>query len=229
MTQKLLPNEFKKENYYYFSKWYCSELWNLIGQPYFDDEEEVLNLTVIDGSVFEFIACFNQNYYYIRYNSEDWSGNPSVTTQTLLYKQEGRIYNSSNKRGHLFSHWIDGNGKVYNCGDRVVSLLEGVGQYLDLYVQWKEISYTAYYRAKYNEQVIGTQYAGVKTFNEEFVLINCPFEIDGYHEKNKLVRQGISFTMKAKLTNGEIIEASGQCATPNNYHDIVKVLKLHFD
>lgn len=54
------------------------------------------------------------------------------------------------------------------------------------------------------------------------------FGIDGYHEKNNLVRNGINFTMKAKLTNGETIEASGKCATPNNYHDIVKVLKLHF-
>ena len=176
---KLISNRFEKENYY-FSNWHCSELWNLIRDSYYEDEEEIINLTDVDGKVFEFKAIFYENYYYIRYNSEDSYGTPSVSTQTLKFTEEGSIYSSSNKQGYLFSHWIDGNGKVYNYGDKVVGLLEGVGQYLDLYVQWKEITYTASYRAVHKNQLIGSQDIGVKTFNEEFVLIDCTYTIDGY-------------------------------------------------
>lgn len=102
---KLMPNIYKKENYY-FSNWSCSELWNLIRQSSFADEEEVLNLTDIDGRVFEFKACLYQNYYYIRYNSEDSYGAPSVRTQTLKYTEEGSIYSFKQQAG-LFIQSLD--------------------------------------------------------------------------------------------------------------------------
>ena len=173
----LLANRFEKQHHY-FANWLCEEL---VGTFFFDDEEEILNLTNVDKKVFEFEAQIYENYYFIRYNSINSQGEDEIRTQRLTYSQEGTIYSSNNITGYLFSHWTDDKGNIYKSGDKVSNLLEGVGDYIDLYVHWEEISYTAYYRLTYNNKVVETQYIGVKTYEEKFTAIECPFNLDGYN------------------------------------------------
>ena len=190
---RLLPNRFEKENYH-LAYWSCEE----IGRD-FGDEQEVLNLTT--NSHLYFIANFRENYYFIRYNDYYMNQEPTISKQQINYSEEAKISGGGYRQGYKFVHWVDANNNIYNINDRVVGLVTGVGEYFDLYAQWEEITYTAYYKYELKNE---TKYTliGTKTYLEEFVLSEPEYVDDGYeftHWKIFLQTYSINQTV-SKLT-----------------------------
>ena len=88
-------------------------------------------------------------------------------------------------------HWIDDEEKIYSgryvvedhftkwVGDPIFKLSDIDGDIINFYAVWEEITYTANYICNHK----GEQYKvkiGEKTYEEEFVLGECPFSFDGY-------------------------------------------------
>lgn len=188
-SKKLSPNSFSKE-YFNFVGWSCVAL-----AKNFKDEEEILNLTQLQGEVFTFVAQFQEYTYSIRYNPQHEIDLENSEIITYRYSQESAPSFMFRKTGYKFIHWIDDNGKIY---ERKYVVKNGVGTWttttfcklsaidkdiINFYAVWEEITYNVYY--KYNLKT-GTKYTdiGTKTYEEKFVLISPEYVDDGYEFLN---------------------------------------------
>jgi len=184
----LLPNTFTKE-YFNFNCWYCAELKNIY---YFQNEENIVNLTKIQGQVFEFVAQFTEYTYSIRYNPEqsiDLENCEIVNYRYSEERQTPRCFFS--KTGYNFVHWIDDNGNIYEnkavnnngvvtwVGTPICKLSNIDKDIINFYAIWEEITYNAYYKYVLKNETKYTS-IGTKTYEEKFTLIDPEYVDDGY-------------------------------------------------
>lgn len=189
-SEKLLPNAFNKE-YFNFTSWFCSAT-----QDFYNDEEEILNLTTTQGQIFTFVAQFSEYTYSIRYNPEQEIDLENCELITYRYSEERETPGSLfSKTGYKFVHWIDDEGNIYEnkyvvdngvgtwVGTLIYKLCAIDKDIINFYAIWEEITYKAYYKYELKNETKYTE-IGIKTYEEEFVLIAPEYVDDGYEFTN---------------------------------------------
>lgn len=216
-AENLISNQFTKE-FYHFNYWTES-----ITNKIYYDESQILNLSNQNDAVLIFNACFSENYYTLRYNPDKNVDLENSFTQRILYSQEGTIsapISSFSKLGYDFTNWISDDNKVYQIGDTFLKLSPLNGDIIDLFACWEEIKYTVCYKYPLKTGVKYTN-IGIKSYEEEFVIIEPEYVDDGYEFSFYNVYYTYTFypgdTAKRLATsNNDTIYITAQY-TPKNY------------
>lgn len=170
--KKLDSNTFTKEGYI-FKEWNTME--DGSGTSY-NDKQEVINLTNIDGAVIKLYAQWKNNSIVITYNSNDDSNqiseqDISINTNTKLNK------NTFTRVGYIFNGWNtkkDGSGTSYT-DQQTINFSDDV----TLYVQWIPISYI----------LITHSNNGTDEFREQVLVYDREEKIN----KNTFTKEGYVF------------------------------------
>ena len=169
--QKLLKNRFTKVDYN-FSNWYSDALKRI-----FLDEEEVANLTDIDGGIVELHAVFAEMRYNVRYNPHNEIDLDESVIESYSYSEIVQVQDKFNLRGYIFRYYVDENGTIYS--DTFTKLSNIDNDIIDLFAVWDEITYTPVYRYIHKDEFI-TDLISTKSYEEEFVLEEPRYSFDGY-------------------------------------------------
>jgi len=176
VAQTLKPNEFVRENCH-FSYWINKSVpihYLLL------NEDNVINLTSIDGDVIILNAEFEENYYYIRYNPSSEVDLENSYTERMYYSKETTIWDHQfRKTGYRLKYFVDKEGNIYKLNTTIQGLVNTNDEIIDFFAVWEEITYYVYYTANYNDDRQYEWVGGVK-YSEEFTLDECPFTYEGY-------------------------------------------------
>ena len=124
---------------------YEFEHWNTkadgTGDDAYSDEQEVVNLTDVDGAVIPLYAMWDPISYTVHYDGNGGSG--TTTSSFHVYDEpKGLTPNGFSKADCTFAGWNtspDGTGEAYADGQEVVNLASTQGAEVTLYAQWEEI------------------------------------------------------------------------------------------
>ena len=164
VSSKLANNGFTKTGYKFGQRkmageWYTTNydqygtksnsavsLW-AAGNAY-DEGATVLNLTDKDNATINLYAGWSPILYYIKYNGNG-ADSGSIKNQGIFYDDTDYIKTNVFKRtGYVFSGWntkANGTGTKYSENQAVKNLFSTEGSVLELYAQWKPITYKVQY------------------------------------------------------------------------------------
>ena len=142
IAKKLSTNTFTKTGYY-FVNWNTKA--NGTGTAY-SPEANISNLTSTKGTTINLYAQWSANTYNIKYNGNGHTGGTmanSIHTYDIAKKLST---NTFTKTGYYFVNWntkADGTGTSYNNEANILNLTATKGKTINLYAQWKSLSYSA--------------------------------------------------------------------------------------
>ena len=115
------------------------------GGTAYTDEQNVTNLTSVDGETVTLFAQWRANSYTIQFDGNTADGG-STSDQVMTYDQTADLTaNGYTKTGYTFTEWNtqpDGGGTTYTDGQNVSNLTSKEGDKVTLYAQWRANSYT---------------------------------------------------------------------------------------
>ena len=169
--QALCANRFTKD-YHKFSYWYQKS-----NYARFTDNEEILNLTSVNGDVIELTAVLSEYTYDVRYHPQNEVDLENCITETYRYSEEVPVIDKFKLQGYIFKYFEDKDGTIYS--DVFSKLTDEDGGVIDLFSVCDEIRYRAYYRYRHKGETQVVE-IGWKTYNEEFVLEEPTYSYEGY-------------------------------------------------
>ncbi len=165
---------------------------------YFNDEEQILNLTTKDNEIIRLSAVWIDLTFTINFDGNGASG--SMNSISYTYNQTVTVPNSNfYKEGYIFSHWECGQN-VYNVGDELGYMSDTQTDFTFVAV-WTPITYKIKYSGDGYSQDVGTA-----TYDQGFTLTD-------YVYKNKQVDY---FTF-----NGETYHVGDSVINLANYNTTV--------
>ena len=115
------------------------------GGTTYTDEQNVTNLTSVEGETVTLFAQWRANSYTIQFDGNTADGG-STSDQVMTYDQTADLTaNGYTKTGYTFTGWntqTDGGGTTYTDGQNVSNLTSKEGDKVTLYAQWRANSYT---------------------------------------------------------------------------------------
>ena len=148
----------------------------------YHDEQEVQNLSNVNGSTITLYAQWQGNAYYVDFDGNG-ADSGSMGKQALVYDKGMAIApNAFKKEGYHFVHWTlheDGTGLIVLDEEVVVNLTDENGGTAVLYAQWEPNSYTVAYNKNAGDAK-GNMEATTFTYNQKGYLVENQYSRTGY-------------------------------------------------
>lgn len=174
--KNLTANSFVRTGYR-FTGWNTSPEGN--GTPYLD-QQEIANLTSVDGTVIDLYAQWEPISYQVSFDSQGGEG--TMTNERFAFDERKALpFNRFARQGYLFAGWNTdpaGNAQAYANEQEVCNLTSTEGSVITLYAQWKPITYFVSFDAHGGE---GTMDDQVLTFDQLALLNANQFVLEGFH------------------------------------------------
>ena len=109
------------------------------------NQQSVKNLTTVNGGTFYLYALWKPNTYTINFYGNGSTGGSTASMSMTYDVAKNLTANGFTKTGYLFSGWntkSDGTGTSYTNKQSVKNLTTVNGGVINLYAQWKSITYT---------------------------------------------------------------------------------------
>lgn len=142
----LAGNTFALENYT-FAGWALS----VTGEICYADDEEVMNLTAVDGSTVVLYAVWKPVEFCITYENLYDAVNPNTEAYTV--ESAAITLKAAVRTGYVFEGWYDNEELT---GDAVTAIETGSSGDLTLYASWSPATDTEYRVEHYIEQLDGS-------------------------------------------------------------------------
>ncbi len=146
----------------------------------FMDNEEVKNLTAVDGGIVTLYAQWTANDYTIRFDGNTADGG-SVASMDMTYDVARNLnLNAFYKTGYNFAGWAISptDEVIFADGQEVINLTTKKGAVVTLYAMWTPISYTIAFDG--NTATGGSTESMSMTYDEPKNLTPNGFTKDGY-------------------------------------------------
>ena len=148
----------------------------------YHDEQEVQNLSNVNGSTITLYAQWQGNAYYVDFDGNG-ADSGSMGKQALVYDKGMAIApNAFKKEGYHFIHWTlheDGTGLIVLDEEVVVNLTDENGGTAVLYAQWEPNNYTVAYNKNAGDAK-GNMEATTFTYNQKGYLVENQYSRTGY-------------------------------------------------
>ena len=153
-SSKISKNRFERAGYSFIG-W---KLENKTTGTDYSDEQEVKNLTDVDGNVLTFYAQWTPNKYSIRYEPNGGTG--TMPNQTMTYDISDKLSSNAFERaGYTFIGWRRDDartGTQYRNRQEVVNLISSNGGITTMYAQWTQNAYTVTFIDGFSGSTIST-------------------------------------------------------------------------
>ena len=143
-AKNLTKNGYERTGYL-FREWSSNE--NGTGETY-ADEQEVINLSRIDGAVIDMYAQWDPIKYTIKYDGNGATSGSTPDSDHIYDIKKNMSKNQYERTGYIFDGWNtekDGSGDAYTDEQEVLNLTDKDGDVITVYAQWIPIKYTIKY------------------------------------------------------------------------------------
>ena len=190
VAKKLTQNAFVKTGYAFAG-------WKDGNDNTYMDEQEVKNLTAVQGDVVTLTAQWTTNSYTVKFNGNG-ATNGEMADQTFSYDTAKNLTpNAFVKTGYTFAGWKDGNDNTYMDEQEVKNLTAVQGDVVTLTAQWTTNSYTV----KFNGNGATSGEMADQTFSYDAAKNLTP---------NAFVKTGYTFAGWSTTEDGSVAYKDGE-------------------